>query len=934
MALMLVTGRANAGKTRVLHEATEAAIGAGKRPTLLVPTLPDARRLEREFARKSLQGVRVGVLDTWFSALWLLHGDGRRLVTDPVRRALVNRAVDEAHLRTTRASSDYAGFRALVVRLVRRVTAFRELPDLVPASVESEIVVVLKHYGQLLSDHGLVEPAEAMMVVAAHAPRLPGPVALNRFIDLSAAQEALVVGLGACNDVIVALTWENGHPATSSASGLVQRLAAQGDHRPMHGSPQAENELELLEQDLFRPGATIRPTGMVRLVSASGPEDEVALVAAELRRLVAQGLTPDQVAVAFRDPSRRFHLLGDLVRQAGVPIRFEVLVPLATLPFGAALLALLDATRGTGQGRESLLAFLASPYSGASADEVARADIRWRRERLQGRTLLAAATRLSGRAGTSITRARALVGNGGELQTTYGKWEELADGFLSAARGTRAPGTVGAALDIACHGGALSAVQALADVGDKDLSRGELIEILKESRIPVTIGDERDAVIVTEVHRLHARRFEALIVGGLSAKEFSPDRAQSLTHELAGSLGVATGPDEHEAERLLFYSLVTRAKKQLVLIDPTAIPGDDRARPSAFIDDVMDLYRTCEERVAGNPPSSGPPGRDSQEGALQTTCINNHPLNPRGHGSGKTLADGATLEMLAQKIEFSVSEVETYLACPYRWFVQHVVTARSPDSALGPAEIGSLAHGALADFYHVWHVKRGRLRVTVDTVEEALGVYDEVWSARQAGMCVRDLGERFSLERMHAHTRALVEDDATFLPGFFPREHEFRFGERHDRPFEFGGCRLRGSIDRIDVGSGGAVVTDYKFGAAVKSHTRFAPDGLLQPQVYAAAAGHFLEVPVVGTVYRSLTSLKVRGAWIPSRVDLASRSSRNDSVDETTLAALIEQAEEQVARAVDGMRAGQIGRHGSSSGCGHCSVAAVCDEEVRAWRPS
>jgi len=93
MPLRLITGPANAGKTgEVLKEALAAA-AAGASPVIVVPNLADVRRLEAELSGKSPLGIRVVTLRQLTLELWSLFGDGRRIVDDPTREALLRRVV-------------------------------------------------------------------------------------------------------------------------------------------------------------------------------------------------------------------------------------------------------------------------------------------------------------------------------------------------------------------------------------------------------------------------------------------------------------------------------------------------------------------------------------------------------------------------------------------------------------------------------------------------------------------------------------------------------------------------------------------------------------------------------------------------------------------------------------------------------------------------
>jgi ATP-dependent helicase/DNAse subunit B len=171
-----------------------------------------------------------------------------------------------------------------------------------------------------------------------------------------------------------------------------------------------------------------------------------------------------------------------------------------------------------------------------------------------------------------------------------------------------------------------------------------------------------------------------------------------------------------------------------------------------------------------------------------------------------------------------------------------------------------------------------------------------------------------------------VSDDAQMLPGFLPVEHEFAFGEEAGRPFTFGGVALRGSIDRIEAGDEGLVITDYKSARDPKGRASFGTYGLIQLPVYAAAAGALLERPILGAIYRSLRSLAARG-FRSAPVDVCGHGVDKDVCSPEEIATVLAEAEGAVAEAAAGIREGAIlvsPRHKST--CEWCGARAFCEE--------
>ncbi len=931
MSLTLFTGRPNAGKTgRLYRPIIDAAARAGS-PVVLLPSTPDARRAAREFSSRGISGVRTAVLDRWIAELWSLHGDGRRIVDSVAREALLMRACADRQLRALARSAGSPGFVRLLSALAERVPAVEEASARSPQ--EREIVAVLGRYEEILVRDGLIELSTASVLLGSASPRPEGPVAINRFTDLSPAQEAFACGLAQVAEVGVALPWEEGHPATEVLTPLVKRLAERGRHEHV-GSPDPEGELARLEHALYRPGTPHAPTGAVVLAEAAGRDLEVVLAVDIAADHIERGVPAGHVAIVFREAGSRVALVEAAAKQAGVDVQTDVALPLAGTPMGTALLALVDAACGREPSRERLLAYLASPYSGVDATHLERADAAWRRTRAAGSRMLADAGRMPG-CGHAVRLARAL--SGAPLTSRNARhWQSLIDMLLASADARRGLSHAAGSWDCAVQRAAVSTLAALAEGIGEDVGGAEVRAAL--ARAPVSSGgpEREDAVVFTEAHRVRGRRFDVVILGGLSAGEFSPERPRPLATELLDGLGLPSGSDERAAERLLFYTVATRPRTALHLVRQSTDANGEALRPSAFWEEVLDLYRTPgggdpERHPEGLPVEVRPltvlgsdsvaytPGRRAERMAGPR-----RPWRPRRGALVSPTARAALQDI----DEFSVSELEAYAACPYRWFVERAVRPREIDAAFEAREAGSLAHGVLAAFYERWSTPEAPRRVTPESLPEAQAVLGEVlYEAVESGPRTIGLAEELTVDKVRRWVADAIADDALLLPGYVPLACEFAFGRAEERPFEFGGVALRGRIDRIDRRGGGLVVTDYKSAGVVPGHGSFDSRGIMQLPVYLAAASALLDGEPDGAIFRSLSSRTARGFWRADRLSLLECGSRTDAVGPDEVSGILGQAADRVAAAAEGIRTGHIAPvQGGCSACASCSARAVCRE--------
>ena len=183
------------------------------------------------------------------------------------------------------------------------------------------------------------------------------------------------------------------------------------------------------------------------------------------------------------------------------------------------------------------------------------------------------------------------------------------------------------------------------------------------------------------------------------------------------------------------------------------------------------------------------------------------------------------------------------------------------------------------------------------------------------------MGEQIDVRRAMLWARRVVEDDAHLWPGYLPIAHEADFG--NEVTFAFAGVSFRGRIDRIDSGPEGLIVTDYKSASNVQP---LVGPGI-QHVLYALAAEQLCEQPVLGSVYRSLRSRTIRGFYRKELLDKAPvEAHKNDIVDASGYAEILDRTEERVSRAIAGMRSGEIPRkvHAPAK-CGYCPLKLICE---------
>ena len=214
---------------------------------------------------------------------------------------------------------------------------------------------------------------------------------------------------------------------------------------------------------------------------------------------------------------------------------------------------------------------------------------------------------------------------------------------------------------------------------------------------------------------------------------------------------------------------------------------------------------------------------------------------------------------------YSPTALQQFAACPYRFLLYAIHRLQPREEAAAIEVIDPLTRGALVhevQFELLTRMRdRGMLPVAAEGLPEILGLMDstleelgEQWHDRLAPAIERVWDDGIDAIRadLREWLRRTAEDPARWTPARF----ELAFGLK-DRtqadpassaePIGLeGGLIVRGSIDLVEHGSGGALrVTDHKTGRAEARAGMIIGGGrVLQPVIYALAAERLLGAPV------------------------------------------------------------------------------------------
>ncbi len=454
--------------------------------------------------------------------------------------------------------------------------------------------------------------------------------------------------------------------------------------------------------------------------------------------------------------------------------------------------------------------------------------------------------------------------------------------------------------------------------------RVELYAALRGTRLE-SEGARPGAALVVEASMAQGLSARHVFISGLSAGIFpqtpGADHLYLTTERRAlAARGVDLGPGEAGGEDALFLQLLGMARDTLLLTRPTEENGVARrashlwqAVRDAAPEQTVERLRPGEATLPGEVASAGEAlialKAGKEQGAeaaalrtwLQRHCagllervecgvrveagrLSRHRSLDRYAG---VLADGRLIDIVAQKLGperlWSASQLNELGACRYRFFAGRLLYLQElwqPEPGLNALERGSLNHAILERTYR--EVDEQNLTIEAENLGEALAILEDVGQSLFANpreITGRDPDALWPWEQrgIRARLEAFVRLDFSAasplgkrLSGAERRSlwQERKFGEEEfGIPLAIDGrqerLKLRGTIDRMDVAGGQALVVDYKSGSTAIPAGNLAEGIELQMLVYLRAADALLqldgEISLTGGTFLQLRSLKSSG---------------------------------------------------------------------------
>ncbi len=531
-------------------------------------------------------------------------------------------------------------------------------------------------------------------------------------------------------------------------------------------------------------------------------------------------------------------------------------------------------------------------------------------------------------------------------------------------------------------------IASMAKISNKKIDLSEFIHLIKRETEDQSIPDlpDRDAVYVSDVMGIRGLSFDILIVFGMNEKVFPRIRNSDplIAETTRKRHGLPTMTSQYLEDKYLFALTIRAARGRLILVhqrsddsgrksipsiflrellSKTKIEGDmqkvdkpsDKSPPKKyrkdyprliFQEDEISKYREKDFRVS---VAANPKDVEVARGIVSTSNFLRNGLISRDARSYKKpfgIYDGVIGHhegLLNDLLPLTAKKLETYSACPFRFFIEYILGVRELEEVdeeedIEAIEMGSAYHRVLTHLFRTLKLK-GMLPLTeggIDTASELLQkiVGDEV-SKKFRGL-ILDLVLRAREESINENLKELMGREAEaerddFIPTYF--EEPFgtrRRDESEGIPYltlDIGGRELvfSGRIDRIDVSEANKVfiVIDYK---------KKRPTDQRKLQTEIERGGHF-QTPLYIMAARDII---LKGEYRPKEgrlvyIEWEDEGKRTDVLEHDAILSSIDKATEKIGENVSQIEVGAFApiSKKENTSCRFCPYKDLCLSESR-----
>jgi len=534
----------------------------------------------------------------------------------------------------------------------------------------------------------------------------------------------------------------------------------------------------------------------IKVIKAPNRRAEIVKMAREISKDLQEGFSPHNLCIVLRDRSLYEHILLDVFRDLGIPLCFQLHVPIVHNPFVKALLRFLE-----GESSEYF------------SDEVIEDRVRTQKNSMI--EWIGFAKSLLEKRGFPEQFCHIHGDNLIILKHDLGAYKSLVDLFDD-----------------------------LMDVSymfpDENIGFKDFIAVFKmhlQSR-NYTLSEGSEGIWVLPPVMLRGLKLDKIYMPGMVEGEFPRDfRPDWILKDEERAAFNERGYTFETLDMLLqkeeeAFSFIMASANSGYFSYPNVSDDNTPVLMSSYLENLQELQKISVERI----------DLESIYDFEGTDCTK----------AKVGVISDSTRQKLAEilkKQPFSATAFNMYAECPYKFFLAKVLNL-SPTEEEGEYTAltkGTVMHKILETFFknHKGSLEATKINEYADEIKSLTGEIMESSGLREVFLhpSLFEIEKKQIAESITAYIDSYLKQNGNFKPILF----EMDFGFKQNFSFDFmPDILFSGKIDRIDEDSGGRlVIFDYKSGST--PDIRQIEEGTnLQMPLYMMACEQLLKKPVVG----------------------------------------------------------------------------------------
>lgn len=901
MSLNFVTSTDERPLKRAALLWAQQKIATGKKVYWICPSSSWAAFRKQKLASGVSLGIEVCTLRDYVKERWDIDGDGKTLISQQLRLLITKDLLDEYNLMypdlTLSTSADFIEEYAHFLKQSAGCVSLQDESSLnalfeIQSSLSHRERAVLKlslKYKEIISNLGFIEENEVL--VDLKSSNSSAAFVFDQPQVKNIQFKEFINNIIEKNECLCTIQYAQGDVRFLSQQSTYEFLEPLATDRQTVASEMFEGELADFKQAIFSEHKIDTATGAINLAKSKGSHVENALLALCVEKFLEAGKKPKDICLVMPNASLNeadMMLMMEEFALLNIPLIADVPYKFETTTFGVLFKAVFDIVRF--ESLDALKVFIANPLSGLSQKSSWKLDKTWRKNRVNDtKRCLEAVFRESKHSEEIINSGKRLFSakTSSEQKECFEQFSLAIQAVFEMQRAEREGLDVsGATSALRLLSRALETATAVGLLYDFSLV-GTLMFYQKVESCPV---DDGGAVHLLSADCLVPRKTPVLIVSGLTARNYPMDVTTGAFAQLKILLGIENPPSQQALIRGKFYALIESATEQILFEYADHDEALQEQRPSVLLEDALDVYARQEQGDDAEVPEILHPyfyslSEKELEYVVPASQVSSREQRLRARTSPVYLSarrrgELRDLEGLIQPDkEFSATEIEYYLQCPYKWFFSRRINPGAIDTGFGSIERGQYYHHVLELFYKRFTgqehapVCANEKRITPDNIGLAYEILEtcaeEYISNNKDRIIPITLSDKNNVQHYKRDLKKFLLRDATYLPKYEPCFFEYQFGRAHQKEVHYAGVTFQGTIDRIDIDpeSRYAAVIDYK-ASNISSYVLPKADGktgiltsCVQSALYASVAGALLDVKPVASVYRAVLKPEEGGAW-------------------------------------------------------------------------